>query len=62
MTNLKAAIMTLAFRRERGQTLAEYSIILTVVGVGVVVAALFFFSAQVGDLFDAMTPCLSGGC
>lgn len=46
----------------RGQTLAEYSIIITVVGVGVVVAALFLFRDAVGGTYDSVTACLNGGC
>ena len=47
---------------EAGQTLAEYSLIVTLVAVGVTVAALMFFSTAVAGAFDAVTVCFAGSC
>ena len=51
-----------ALRSERGQTLAEYSLIMTVVAVGVVVAGLILFRTQIAAAFGAVTGCLDGDC
>jgi Flp pilus assembly pilin Flp len=49
-------------RDERGQTLAEYGLILSVVAVATVVtAAVAFRDAIVGSFNDAIT-CLGGSC
>ena len=47
---------------EGGQTLAEYSLIVTLVAVGVTVAALFFFTTAVTGAFDGVTACFVGSC
>ncbi len=47
---------------ERGQTLAEYSLILTVVAVGVVAISVMFFSSAVAGTFDSVTACFGGSC
>ena len=49
-------------RDDQGQTLAEYSLILTLVAVGVVVLAVFLFSSAIADTYDSVTACVSGGC
>lgn len=51
-----------AAAHEAGQTLAEYSLVLTIVGVGVVVAAAVFFSSAVAGTFDSVTACFGGSC
>jgi len=45
-----------------GQTLAEYALLITIVAVGVTVAAIVAFSAALGDAFDAVTGCIGGTC
>ena len=50
------------FRSEGGQTLAEYSIILTLVAVGVVTLAVVFFSTALAGMYDGITACFDGGC
>ena len=47
---------------EAGQTLAEYSLIVTIVAVGVTVAALFFLRTAVAGAFDGVTACFGGSC
>ena len=49
-------------RSEAGQTLAEYGLIVTLVAVGVTVAALFFFATAVAGAFDGVTACFGGSC
>ncbi len=63
---LAIAQLTAAFigqiPRERGQTLAEYSLIMTVIAIAVTISALIVFRTQIGEIFDAATSCLSGTC
>ena len=47
---------------EAGQTLAEYSLILTLVAVGVTVISILFFSAALAGAFDSVTACLGNAC
>ncbi len=47
---------------QRAQTLAEYSLVLTLVAVGVVVPTLILFRTALADAFDSATACLSSGC
>lgn len=49
-----------SLRRDCGQTLAEYSILLTLVAVGVTAAAVVFFSGALAGLFDSVTACFTG--
>ncbi len=49
-------------RGERGQTLAEYSLLITVVAVGLVLLAMIVFRDALTDAFDAATACLDGTC
>ncbi len=51
-----------AAAHERGQTLAEYSLIVTVVAVGVVAISVMFFSSAVAGTFDSVTACFGGSC
>ncbi len=47
---------------EAGQTLAEYSLILTLVAVGVVAISAVFFSSAVAGTFESVTACFGGAC
>jgi Flp pilus assembly pilin Flp len=49
-------------RAERGQTLAEYSLIITVVAVGTVLLAILAFRESLAGAFDRGTDCLDGNC
>lgn len=50
------------FSDERGQTLAEYGIILAVVAVAVVVLAVVAFREAIIVAFNSATDCLDGSC
>jgi Flp pilus assembly pilin Flp len=45
-----------------GQTLAEYSILVTVVALGITLLALIVFRDALGGAFSAATNCLDGTC
>ena len=45
-----------------GQTLAEYSILVTVVAVGLTLLALLVFREALTGAFDSVTECLDGSC
>ena len=67
MTNMNAALMDFiaSLKRvhsENGQTLAEYSLIVTLVAVGVTVAALLFFRAALAGTYTSVAGCLLGAC
>jgi Flp pilus assembly pilin Flp len=47
---------------DRGQTLAEYGLLIAVVGVGVMIPAALLFRDALADAFDSATPCLIGSC
>ena len=47
-----------ALYSERGQTLAEYGLILALVAVGVVVPTMFIFQAAITDILQRATGCL----
>jgi Flp pilus assembly pilin Flp len=49
-------------RDEDGQTLAEYSLIITAISVAVVVLALVAFRGALAGAFNAATGCLDGAC
>lgn len=49
-------------RNEHGQTLAEYSLIITVVAVGLVLLAMLIFRDALAGAFDSATACLDGTC
>ncbi len=49
-------------RREEGQTLAEYGLIMAVIAVAIVVLALIAFRGAIVSAFDGATSCLSGNC
>ena len=48
--------------RDRGQTLAEYGLILTLVAVGVVIPTMLLFREALIDAFTAAADCLNGSC
>jgi len=52
--------MRARFADERGQTLAEYGLILAVIAVAVVVIAGIAFREAIVDAFGDATECLSG--
>lgn len=43
--------------RERGQTLAEYGLLLALIAVAVVVGAVVLYRTAITDLFDEVTFC-----
>ena len=61
MLNARRAVAHQA-ANEAGQTLAEYSLIVTVVAVGVVVISVVFFTTALAGAYDSVTACISGGC
>ncbi len=67
MSKIDAVLMNFVARLQRlrledGQTLAEYSLIVTVVAVGVVTLALILFRTALAGAFDSATACFSGTC
>ncbi|MCH8007948.1 MAG: hypothetical protein IIC91_03720 [Chloroflexi bacterium] len=50
-----AGLLGAMARGERGQTLAEYSLLLTLIGVGVVVPAMLLFRAALAGAFSDAT-------
>ncbi len=54
--------VSLALSRERGQTLAEYGLILTLVAVGVVIPTMMLFREQLIGAYTSATQCLNGSC
>lgn len=49
-------------RSESGQTLAEYSLIITAIAVGLVLLAMLVFRDALADAFNLATACLDGSC
>ena len=49
-------------RNESGQTLAEYSLLITIIAVGVVVLAMIAFRGALAGAYNAATGCLDGSC
>lgn len=47
-------------RAERGQALAEYSLIITVVAVGVILPATIVFRTQLAAAFTSVADCIAG--
>ena len=67
MTNMNAAPMDFiaSLKRvhsENGQTLVEYSLIVTLVAVGVTVAALLFFQTALAGTYTSVANCMLGAC
>ena len=49
-------------RDEEGQTLAEYSLIISVIAVGAVLVGMLVFRQALADAFDSASRCLNGSC
>jgi Flp pilus assembly pilin Flp len=47
---------------EDGQTLAEYSLIIGVIGVAIVGIAMVVFRDTLAAAFTGVIPCLTGSC
>jgi Flp pilus assembly pilin Flp len=47
---------------EKGQTLAEYGLIMAVIAVSVVVAAVIAFRGAIITAFNSAVGCLDGSC
>ena len=50
------------FPDEKGQTLAEYGLIMAVIAVAVVITAVTLFRVAITNAFNAATNCLDGNC
>lgn len=48
--------------QQRGQTLAEYGLIITVIAVGVVVTGMIVFRNELATAFQTSSGCLDGSC
>lgn len=59
---LRAITWVQELRREDGQTLAEYGLIMAVIAVAIVVLALIAFRGAIVSAFNGATSCLSGNC
>lgn len=59
---LLAARLYTLITHERAQTLAEYSLILSLVAVGVVLPTLLLFRGEMAAAFNSATNCLDGTC
>ena len=59
---LPAAQLYGFWNRQRGQTLAEYALILTLIAVGVVLLSMMVFRNQLVAAFGSATNCLNGSC
>ena len=46
----------------RGQTLAEYSLIVTIIAIGTTMLALIVFRNSLAGAFNAVLSCLDGTC
>jgi Flp pilus assembly pilin Flp len=47
---------------ERGQTLAEYGLIVTLVAVAVVLTAMIVFREALAAAFNSAADCMNGSC
>ncbi len=59
---LPAARLYGFLNQQRGQTLAEYGLLLTLIAVGVVLASMLVFRNQLVAGFGSATNCLTGSC
>ncbi len=50
------------FSDEKGQTLAEYGLIMAVIAVAVVITAVTLFRTAIITAFNSATNCLDGPC
>ena len=51
-----------AFASERGQTLAEYGLIITIIAVGTTVLGMIVFRDALVAGFNSASGCLDGSC
>jgi Flp pilus assembly pilin Flp len=58
----KAQTLARDARADHGQTLAEYSLIITVIAVGTVLLAMLTFRDALEGAFDSTRNCLDGNC
>lgn len=56
------ARVSAAAGRDRGQTLAEYGLLLTLVAVGVVIPTMLIFREQLIAAYQSASICLDGAC
>ncbi len=56
------ARVSAAASRDRGQTLAEYGLILTLVAVGVTIPTMLLFREQLIAAYQSAVVCLDGAC
>ena len=54
--------LTGKLQREEGQTLAEYSLIVTTIAVAVVVLSVSSSATRSAAAFNSVIPCLTGSC
>ncbi len=54
-----AELLSAMLRGERAQTLAEYSLLIAVVGVGVVVPSMLLFRGALAGAFSSATDCMA---
>jgi Flp pilus assembly pilin Flp len=59
MTNVMLARIWSIVRRDEGQTMAEYAVILSVISV-IVIGAVVALSGGIGDALDKVTDVISG--
>lgn len=50
------------FSDEKGQTLAEYGLIMAVISIAVVITAVTLFRGAIITAFNSATNCLDGSC
>jgi Flp pilus assembly pilin Flp len=50
------------FRKEHGQTLAEYGLIMAVIAIATVVGAVVLFREAIITAFNNAVGCLDGSC
>ncbi len=55
-------LLSFRVRDERGQTLAEYSLIISAVAVAAVTIAVITFREALAGAFDSASRCLDGSC
>jgi Flp pilus assembly pilin Flp len=57
-------VLLLRLRSESGQTLAEYSMLMTVISVAVVIIAVIAFRTALAEAWNSAAACLSalGAC
>ena len=59
MTNVMLMRAWMSMRRDEGQTMAEYAVILSVISV-VVIGAVLALSGGIGDALDKVTEVITG--